>query len=722
MRHKIWIDRGGTFTDCIALDDATGELKVVKLLSGQNSIIEGIRALLGVPTGGPIPPCEVRMGTTIATNALLERKGCECLLITSRGFGDVPEIGNQARPDLFALAIDKPTPLYAAVVEVDIRCSKDGAVTGGFDASALERELARQRRRGLKSAGIVLLHAHTNGAPERSLGDLARQAGFEYVALSHEVVSEIGLLGRGDTTAVDCYLTPLLRDYLESVQSALAGSSVRVMQSSGGLTAAERLRGPNAILSGPAGGVVAYAAISRAAGYSEVIGFDMGGTSTDVSRFAGEYERRYENEIAGVRLRAPMLAIHTVAAGGGSICRYDGQKFSVGPDSAGADPGPLCYGAERASEPSVTDVNVVLGRLLPDRFPFPLEAERSEAALGSIAARLVENGHPASASSVAEGFFEIANLNMAEAIRQVSIGKGYDVRTHALFVFGGAGGQHACAIARMLGMRAVLFHRLSGVLSAYGMGLADVAAHSQAHTGAQVLDQDTLDAALESLGLLEADACRKLEDDGHDPATFTTTRLLDLRYRGTETALTLPASTLGDLEASFTARHTREFGYARPGHPIELCELRVEAVAKSPTVRLDLPELDGAAPKGPDPLRHSRLWSAGQWLERVPVFVREQLENGQRIEGPAVILESTGTIVVEPGFTLLARGDLLIATDEMPLTNAHPVGHAADRNEQPDPILLEVMNHQYMAIAEQMGGVLRRTAISTNIRERLDFS
>ncbi len=720
MRHKIWIDRGGTFTDCIGLDTVTGQLTVLKLLSSQGSVIEGIREVLGLPAQAELPPCDVRMGTTIATNALLERKGCDCLLVTSRGFADVPEIGTQARQDLFALAIEKPAPLHSAVVEVDLRCTKDGDVLGNFDALAFEAELAQQRRLGSKSLAVVLLHAHTNGAPERALGDLARKAGFEHVALSHEVISEIGLLGRGDTTSVDAYLTPLLGDYLKSIRGALTGGSLRVMQSSGGLASAERLRGPNAILSGPAGGVVAYSAISSAAGYSEVIGFDMGGTSTDVSRFAGEYERRYENEVAGVRLRAPMLAIHTVAAGGGSLCRYDGQKFSVGPDSAGADPGPLCYGAPHASEPSVTDVNLVLGRLLPDRFPFPLQPERSEAAFAAIAARVSERGSAASASSVAEGFFEIANLNMAEAIRRVSIARGYDVRTHALFVFGGAGGQHACALARMLGMRTVLFHELSGVLSAYGMGLADVVVHAQADMGARALDEAALEAARKSLDRLEADACGQLEADGHLPSSFVTSRLLDLRYRGTETALTLPIAPLDELESTFTTRHAREFGYARPGHPLELCEVRLEAVAKSPAVVLDLPHVDGGG--APVPLRQSRLRHAGRWLEDVPVFAREHLESGQRIRGPAVILESTGTIVVDPGFTLLARGALLVVTDEAPACEERAVALASNDAREPDPILLEVMNHQYMSIAEQMGSVLQRTALSTNIRERLDFS
>lgn len=721
MRHKIWIDRGGTFTDCVALNEATGEFKVAKLLSNQNSVIEGIRTLLQLPPEAELPPCDVRMGTTIATNALLERKGCDYLLVTSRGFGDVPEIGTQARPDLFSLAIEKPAPLHAAVVEVDLRCTKDGEVIGDFDPRELELELERHRQRGLKSVGIVLLHAHKNGAPERQLGALARKAGFEYVALSHEVASEIGLLGRGDTTGVDCYLTPLLADYMASLKGALAGSTVRVMQSSGGLVSAERLRGPNAILSGPAGGVVACAAIGSAAGYEELIGFDMGGTSTDVSRFAGDYERRYENEVAGVRLRVPMLAIHTVAAGGGSICRYDGQKFSVGPESAGADPGPLCYGAPHASEPSVTDANLVLGRLLPDRFPFRLVPERSEAAFAAIAARLAERGVVASAHSVAEGFFQIANLNMAEAIRRVSIAKGYDVRMHALFVFGGAGGQHACSLARTLGMRTVLFHELSGVLSAYGMGLADVTVHVQADAGARELDAGALDAATKSLERLEAEARGKLEEDGNAPERVVVTRLLDLRYRGTETALTLPMAPLSRLECAFAARHSREFGYARDGHPLELCALRVEAVAKSPAVSLNLPRADASGATTAVPLKHSRLWYGGRWLEGVPVFAREGLRSGARIDGPAVVLETTGTIVLDPGFTLLARGSLLIATDEAP-DSVEPSGTRANATSEPDPILLEVMNHQYMSIAEQMGGVLRRTALSTNIRERLDFS
>lgn len=724
MRYKIWIDRGGTFTDCICVDQLTGKVRVEKLLSGEHSVVDGIRLLLGVGVGEPVPACEVRMGTTIATNALLERKGTPCVLITSRGFADVPEIGTQARPDLFALDIRKPRPLHSAVVELELRGTHDGRLLGTLDRTQLDAQLQNMRDCGINSAAVVLLHAHKSGLAECQVRDAAKRAGLQHVALSHEVSNEIGLLARGDTTLVDAYLTPLLRDYLRNVCDALPESSVRLMQSSGGLTAAQRLRGPNAILSGPAGGVVAYSAIARATGYDQVIGFDMGGTSTDVSRFAGEFERSYENEVSGVRLRAPMLAIHTVAAGGGSICRYDGQRFTVGPDSAGARPGPLCYGSPDADALTVTDVNLVLGRLPTDRFPFPLDKVRPLAALQRIAERLHATGREISAPAVAQGFFEIANLNMAEAIRQVSVARGYDVRTHALFVFGGAGGQHACAIARALEMRAVLFHELSGVLSAYGMGLADVTVHREADAGGVILTQQALDGLTPEFERLEANARATLAEDDYTPDAERSQRLVDLRYRGTQTRLTLKLAALLELERTFTERHASEFGYARRGHPIELAEIRVEMIATSRTALLSPSDSKSAPAPLPSPLRTSRLWWEGQWLTGVPVFGREQLVGGQLVTGPALIVEQTGTIVLEPGFELRAEGALLVATRRDAQKTQLEVSKVstAKVEARPDPILLEVMNHQYMSIAEQMGHVLRRTALSTNIRERLDFS
>ncbi len=728
MRYKIWIDRGGTFTDCICLDTLTQHLQVAKLLSGSSSIIQSIRRVLGLDDEQAIPPCDVRMGTTIATNALLERKGRSCLLVTTRGLGDVLEIGTQARADLFDLNIVKPEPLCHRVLEVDARSDARGAPMGALDCETLLQRLLEHQSHGATSVAVVLLNAHKNGVLERTIGELAEQAGYEYVALSHEVVEQIGFLARGDTTTVDAYLTPLIRKHLETVVAALPGSRVRLMQSSGGLTSSERLRGPGAILSGPAGGVVAFSRLAQAAGHHQVIGFDMGGTSTDVSRFAGQFERTYETEIAGVRLRAPMLAIHTVAAGGGSLCRYDGHKFTVGPLSAGADPGPLCYGSPRASEPTVTDVNLVLGRLQTDRFPFPLAAERAASALETIAERLASEGHPASRDSVAEGFFEIANLNMAEAIRQVSIAKGYDVREHSLFVFGGAGGQHACAIAAKLGMRAVLFHKLSGVLSAYGMGLADITLHAEADVDHQKLSQACLDGLSSGYGRLESQAVEALAQEGFRSEELRITRLVDLRYRGTETSLTLAWDRASTLRTTFDREHTRQFGYARLDHPVEVVEIRIEVTGKSAALSLEPPEPPPMVASLPAPLRQARLRIGGQWNDHVPVYHREQLSTGQVLSGPALVLETTGTIVVDSGFTLRVLGDLMLATpDELAAEEPREPGPpitlgSAGATDRPDPVLLEVMNHLYMSIAEQMGEVLRRTALSTNIRERLDFS
>ncbi len=712
-RWQFWIDRGGTFTDCLGRDPAGGALRVAKVLSSDRAPLVGIRRILGIADDAPIPPCEVRMGTTIATNALLERKGVPCALVITRGFRDLLEIGTQARPRIFELEIRKPELLYREVLEVDARADAQGNTLAQPDPARVRAELAALRSRGLSSVAIVVLHAWRAPALERELGRLAEEAGFEHVALSSEVAAEIGMLGRGDTTAVDAYLTPLIRDYVSTLRAELPGSTLRLMQSSGGLCDAQSFRGPNALLSGPAGGVVAYSAIARAAGHARAIGFDMGGTSTDVSRCDGEFERVYESELAGVRVRAPMLAIHSVAAGGGSLCRYDGQRQTVGPESAGAVPGPLCYGHADASELSITDVNLALGRLAEDRFPFPLDASRVERALAALAERLAADGHASAPAEIAAGFAQIADAAMAEAIRQVSVARGYDVRDYALVVFGGAGGQHACPLARRLGIRRVLFHPLAGVLSAYGMGLADVSWHGEADVGARPLGQD-LDAALEpGFARLEADGRATLARDGFPPERLEVVRRLDLRYRGTESALVLRETPGADRRAAFEAEHQRAFGYTRRDHPIDAAVARVEVIARHlPPIEAELEPLPAPAPR-----RRARMYADGRFHDDAPVYWREDLGPGACIVGPALILEGTGTIALDPGFegTLDAVGRL--ALEDRAGRPAHErVGTARD------PVRLEIFNHLFMSIAEQMGTVLRRTAFSTNIRERLDFS
>jgi 5-oxoprolinase (ATP-hydrolysing) len=655
------------------------------------------------------------MGTTLATNALLERKGVACGLVITRGFRDLLEIGDQSRPDLFDVRIRKPELLYQEVIETGARVAADGTVLARPDLGALQRDLVGLRERGIDSLAVVLLHAYRGGDLEREILEIARDVGFGHVSLSHEVAAEIGMVGRGQTTVVDAYLTPLLARYLQSLVEQLPGSSLRMMQSSGGLTDAARFRGRDAILSGPAGGVVAAAHVAKTLGHARVIGFDMGGTSTDVSRYAGDLERVYETSVAGVRLRTPMMAIHTVAAGGGSICRYEGQRFCVGPDSTGADPGPLCYGREDAEHLALTDVNVVLGRILPDRFPFDLDLAAARRGLEVVASRLRERGDERSIEAVAEGFFAIAVENMAEAIRKISIARGHDVRDHAMVVFGGAGGQHACAVARRLGVRTLLFHPHAGVLSAYGMGVADVTWHGEADAGRRALDEQVAQGLIPLLDDLERRGRGAMAKEGVSRQRIVVLRRVDLRYQGTETALTLPVDVAAEMRATFEKLHEREFGYARSGHPIETVTVRVEVVGRQdpPT---ELTKKRAGATGGDDGVRRAPLWSGGCW-QNVPVLQREQLTPGKRLTGPAIVLEATATIVVDPGWVLEIDD-----AGRITLEDRGAPARVEVAGTDPDPVLLEIFHGRFGSIAEQMGTVLRRTAMSTNIRERLDFS
>ena len=562
MRWQFWIDRGGTFTDCLGRDPHTGKIHTAKLLSCDRAPLIGIRRLLGIGQASAIPPCDVRMGTTLATNALLERRGTECALVITRGFRDLLEIGNQARPDIFALDIHKPELLYKDVIEVEARCNAEGEVIARPNVDILERKLRKVFERGIDSLAVVLLHAYRAPALEQEIGEIANRVGFSHVSLSSEVAAEIGMVGRGDTTVVDAYLTPLIREYVASLLTELPGSSLRIMQSSGGLTDSQRFRGRNAIFSGPAAGVVASAHVARESGFDHAIGFDMGGTSTDVSCYEGDFEREYETEVAGVRLRAPMMAIHTVAAGGGSICRYNGFRFTVGPESAGADPGPLCYGRESAIEVTLTDINLALGRIVGDRFPLTLQRERIDQALEAFAATLRKQGIERTPIDIGAGLFDIANANMAEAIRQVSVAKGRDVRDYALVVFGGASGQHACPIAKQLGIRTLIFNRHAGVLSAYGMGLADVTWHGEADAGRCELSAQVRTELLPGYTDLIAHGRQVLHAEGFSDQQLDVRRRIDLRYRGTDKALTLDIIELDDsrLQTHFHAAHRKLFG------------------------------------------------------------------------------------------------------------------------------------------------------------------
>jgi 5-oxoprolinase (ATP-hydrolysing) len=711
MRWQFWIDRGGTFTDCIGRDPSSGSLVIAKVLSSDRAPLVAIRRILGIEESEPIPACDVRMGTTVATNALLERKGRPCGLVVTRGFGDLLEIGTQARPQIFELEIDKPSPLYRAVLEVDARHDAEGGTLAEPQERALAEGLNALRRSGVESLAVVVLHAHRNGELERRIAQAASRAGFVHVSLSHEVAPEIGMVARGDTTTVDAYLTPLIADYVGSLVAELPSSSLSIMQSSGGLVHAQGFRGKNAILSGPAGGVVAYARIAEDAGFDRAIGFDMGGTSTDVSRYAGRFERTYEREVAGVRVRAPMMAIHTVAAGGGSLCRYESGRLTVGPESAGADPGPLCYGRPNATELTLTDVNLFLGRVRAERFPFALEVDRIRAKLMEIASRMEKDGAARSLEQIAEGFFEVANASMSEAIRQVSIARGFDVRGDSLVVFGGAGGQHACALAKNLGMQAILFHPFAGVLSAYGMGLADLTWDGEADGGRLLLD-DRARLEIEPIyQSLESEGRAHLSKEGIAEDRMVLVRRCDLRYVGTESAITLEVD--DRLRERFEAEHRRTFGYVRENHPVEVCALRVEAIGKSGEgARRSRPMKAIARTED----RKGRLFIEGEWHEAVPLIARESLASGRVIDGPCVILEPTATIVIDPGF----RGR--VDDEERIIVSRAGEVRKTKADASVDPVSLEIFNNRFMSISEQMGTVLRRTAMSTNIRERLDFS
>jgi 5-oxoprolinase (ATP-hydrolysing) len=715
----FWIDRGGTFTDCLGLSPE-GELRVTKVLSSDQAPLEGIRKLLALSAEAPIPPSEVKMGTTLATNALLERRGRDHGLIITKGFRDLLEIGNQQRQELFDVRVVKPSVLYRAVEEVGGRLAPGGEMIAPLDTDEVDAALGRLRSLGLESVAVVLLHGYAFPEHEKTVAERARAYGFTHVACSHEVSPEIGFSARGDTTSADAYLTPLLLSYLQLLRAELPGADILMMQSSGGLIEAERFRGYNAVLSGPAAGVVACARIGRWYGYPQVIGFDMGGTSTDVSRTDGELERVYETVMAGVRLKAPMIDIHTVAAGGGSLCRYRSGRLTVGPESAGADPGPLCYGLEtggrpRAEELAVTDVNLFLGRIQPENFLFPLRREPVEQKLVELRDQLATDGQILGTERIAEGFLEIINLKMAEAVKRISVARGHDVREHLLCCFGGAGGQHACAIARHLGVERILVHPLAGVLSAYGIGCADSLWQGSKPVPRVVLDDETLRALEPEFAALEAEGRAALTGQGFDSAGLHTTRKLDLRYRGTETALTLDDPGEGTYLAAFEAQHHRLYGYVREGRPVEILQARVEVAGLSGVGPPDpVDDLGGV----PVPRRHTSVVFAGRRLE-TPVYAREDLLPGHHFEGPALVLESIGTVVVEPGFR--ARVD---SFENLILEHvgAKEDSHRFVLGREADPVALEAFHHLFMSIAEQMGTVLKQTSVSTNIKERLDFS
>jgi 5-oxoprolinase (ATP-hydrolysing) len=722
----FWIDRGGTFTDVVGRRP-DGSLVAHKLLSENpeaytDAAVQGIRDLLGLKAGEPIPPGRmgaVKMGTTVATNALLERKGERTLLLITKGFRDALKIGYQARPKIFARHIIKPDMLYERVAEVDERVRADGTVECAPDLGQVRRDLETAKADGIAAVAIVFMHAYRYPEHERQVAALAREFGFAQVSVSHEVSPLIKLVGRGDTTVVDAYLSPILRRYVAQVDKDLdarhSAARLMFMMSSGGLTAAELFQGKDAILSGPAGGVVGMAETGRSAGFDRLIGFDMGGTSTDVSHFDGEYERAFETEVAGVRMRAPMMLIHTVAAGGGSILHFDGARFRVGPDSAGANPGPACY--RRKGPLAVTDANVMVGKLIPDFFPKifgpgqdqPLDAAAVKHGFNNLAQKVGDK----TPEEIADGFIKIAVENMANAIKKISVQRGYDVTRYALNCFGGAGGQHACLVADALGMTRVLIHPFSSLLSAYGMGLADIrASREQAIElpyGAKAL------AAINRIGSALGRVVKtEVASQGVPSAKIKIFVRAHIRYAGTDTALVVAAGSLPAMKRAFEKAHKTRFGFIDRSKQMVIEAVSVEAVGGG--AKFNEKAVKRARGKLPAPARRTKFFSAGQW-HKANVFTRNQLKIGAKVKGAAIIIEPHQTIVVEPGWQAeLTRKDHLVLTRAKKLKRTHAIGTHAD------PIMLEVFNNLFMSIAEQMGVSLQNTAYSVNIKERLDFS
>ncbi len=723
---QFWIDRGGTFTDIVARDPE-GRLQTHKILSEnperyRDAAVQGIREILGLADGAPIPSGTieaVKMGTTVATNALLERKGERTVLLITRGFRDLLRIGYQNRPDLFKLHIQLPALLHSDVIEVDERLDAAGTVLEPLDLRATRDALARAYGAGYRSVAVALLHSYKNPAHEAKIGDMARQQGFDQVSLSHEASPLIKLVARGDTTVTDAYLTPVLKRYVRQVRDALGRDTVgrlMFMQSNGGLTDADLFNGRDAILSGPAGGVVGMVATAKADGFDKLIGFDMGGTSTDVCHYAGTYERSFETEVAGVRMRAPMMNIHTVAAGGGSILSYRDGRLQVGPESAGADPGPACY--RRGGPLTVTDCNVVLGKLQPGAFPAvfgpggdqPLDTAAPRALFTALATEIAAatGEPPLPVEALAEGFLRIAIDNMALAIKEISVARGYDVTGYTLNCFGGAGGQHACGVADALGMTSVYLHPFAGVLSALGMGLADIVAMRERQMDVPVADHAALTAMAESLA---ADAVAQVAAQGVPTCQITHAARVYLRAGNAETSLPVALADTPDMVTAFMAAHEAEFGFRPDSATLTAEMVTVEATGASGATAV-LPHTatgDGASGT-------AQMW-LGDRVGTVPTFDRPAMGPGTQVDGPAIITEPTGTTVVEAGWRATCRpGGALVLNRVVPLTRTEAIG------TQVDPIMLEVFNNLFMSIAEQMGATLAKTAASVNIRERLDFS
>ncbi|WP_433395884.1 hydantoinase B/oxoprolinase family protein [Streptomyces sp. CA-146814] len=726
-RWEFWIDRGGTFTDVVGRRP-DGRLVTRKLLSHDpgrydDAAVAGIRLLLGLRDGEPVPAdrvAAVRMGTTVATNALLERRGEPTVLLVTEGFRDALRIAYQNRPRLFDRHIVLPEAVHEHVIEVPERIDAEGHTVRALELDAVRERLRAAHADGLRSAAVVLMHGYRHPDHERAVAEAAREAGFTQVSTSHEVSPLIRLVPRGDTTVVDAYLSPVLRRYVDEVAARLEGIRLLFMQSNGGLREAAAFRGKDAVLSGPAGGVVGMVGTSRQAGHDQVIGFDMGGTSTDVSHYAGEFERELGTQVAGVRMRAPMMSIHTVAAGGGSLLHFDGRRYRVGPDSAGAEPGPACY--RRGGPLTVTDANVMLGRIQPGHFPAvfgpdgdqPLDAGLVRERFAELADEIgrATGDRPAEAD-VAAGFLEIAVLNMANAVKKISVQRGHDITRYALTGFGGAGGQHVCAVADALSIDTVLVPPLAGVLSAYGIGLADATAMREQSVEAEL--DESVRERVERLCVELADRTRDdLRADGVPDSAISTRARILLRYAGTDAALPVALDTAGAMAEEFTAAHRTRFGFTMD-KPIVVETASVEATGTTGDDGSRTP--DPAPRDGALEPRDTVLMHAEGREQQTPLYRREDLRPTDTVTGPAVVAEDDATTVVDPGWQ--ASGS---TTGHLVLTRARPRPGRTAVGTRVDPVMLEVFNSLFMSIAEQMGVRLENTAHSVNIKERLDFS
>ena len=720
---QFWVDRGGTFTDIVA-KTPEGKLRTHKLLSENPEVyadaaVHGIRELLGLGANDPIPRGRigaVKMGTTVATNALLERKGERTLLLITKGMRDLLRIGFQNRPKLFDLNIELPELLYEDVIEVEERISADGDVIFPLDTKETRAALSRAYGQGYRSVAVALMHSYRFSDHEKQIGDMARQTGFNQVSLSHEASPLIKLVSRGDTAVVDAYLSPILRRYVSQVADALdAGNGgcerLMFMRSNGGLTDASLFEGRDAILSGPAGGVVGMVSTATEHGFDKLIGFDMGGTSTDVCHYAGDFERSFETEVAGVRMRAPMMSIHTVAAGGGSILSFRDGRMQVGPESAGANPGPAAY--RRGGPLTVTDCNVLLGKLQPDLFP-PVFGPNADQPLDvdvvreKFEAMAVEIGNGLSVEEIAEGFLRIAVENMANAIKKISVQRGYDVTKYTMNCFGGAGGQHACLVADALGMQSVFIHPFAGVLSAFGMGLADVRAMRENQFG-QGIEQ--IEAAHDVLAELCQAAMAEVKGQGISDTKISTVKMAHIRPAGAQQTLEVPFGNQADMTKAFEAAHKQRFGFVPQSADLIIEILSAEAIGETgETVKLD-PDTSGTTPS-----QTTQMWS-GNARHDAPVVDRTQMRKGDVVQGPAILTEPTGTNILESGWRAecIACG-CLVLTRNSPLARTEAIGTKVD------PVMLEVFNNLFMSIADQMGATLANTAYSVNIKERYDFS